>query len=111
MSALRVLGFCYLATASLFALAITAADPDELHYQLGAAGHAAAHRVAQDVVHPLQAFAHAADEKFFDSPARHVAVARAGPGPNDARTYAHATVPPVPEKRLVGEPPIPLAAP
>jgi lipoprotein-anchoring transpeptidase ErfK/SrfK len=111
MSALRVLGFCYLATASLFALAFAAADPVELRYAMDAAGSETAHRFAETVTKPLQAFVRAEDERFFDPPAGPVAVAVNGPGPNDARTYAHATVPPVPQKRLVDQPPVALAPP
>lgn len=111
MSALRVLGFCYLATASLFALAITGADPDELHYAMDETGKAAANRFAATVTQPLLAIVRAEDERFFDPPAKSARIAMKGPGPNDARTYAHAIVPPVPEKRLVDEPPLPLASP
>jgi lipoprotein-anchoring transpeptidase ErfK/SrfK len=82
-----------------------------LRYQIGAAGHAVTHRLSESVARPMLAFVHAADERFFDPPARHVAVVMTGPGPNDARTYAHASVPPVPPKRLIDQPPAPLVAP
>jgi hypothetical protein len=57
MSALRVLGFCYLATASMFALAIASADQARLHDALEAASGSVSSRVGQSVLRPLLAMA------------------------------------------------------
>jgi hypothetical protein len=70
MSALRVLGFCYLATASIFALAIAAADQVRLHEAMGAASLAVSDQFDCSVLRPVLAFARAGDEKFFDPPRR-----------------------------------------
>jgi hypothetical protein len=68
MSALRVLGFCYLATASILALAIAAADQAQLHEVMGTAGQAVSDRFDRGVLQPVLALARAGDEKFFDPP-------------------------------------------
>ena len=103
MSSLRVLGLSYLATASLFTLAIVFSD------------HAALRMVTKDeaarlsgefqtkVRAPVLEFARIQDEKIFDPQAR---VVLSPPGPNDARVLAHATVP-VMLRRLVTVPAAP----
>ncbi len=106
MSSLRVLGLSYLATASLFTLAIVFSD------------HAALRMVTKDeaarlsgefqtrVLAPVLEFARIQDEKIFDPQAR---VALSPPprgGGNDAPVLAHATVPSVP-RSLVTAPALP----
>lgn len=70
MSAFRVLGFCYLATASIFALAIAAADQARLHEAVDRAGQIVSDRFDRSLLQPVLAFARASDEKFFDPPQR-----------------------------------------
>jgi len=105
MSAFRVLGFCYLATASIFALAIAAADQARLRDAADAAGRRMADQIEGGMLQPVLNFARAVDQQFFDPPQRSATLALGAPGPNDARTYAHATVPPRPQARLVDRPP------
>ena len=75
MSALRVLGLCYLATASLFALAIATADQARLQEALDSAHHGFSHQIGQSVIQPLLAFARAEDERFVDPPSKQVTIA------------------------------------
>ena len=105
MSALRILGFCYLAAASSFAVAIAMADQARLHDALDDGSRLAARQFGERVVQPVMAFAKAQDEKFFDPKPGQARLTMAPPGPNDARTFAHAKLPPIPEKRLIDQPP------
>jgi lipoprotein-anchoring transpeptidase ErfK/SrfK len=97
MSALRVLGLSYLATASLFSLALFFSDHAALSMVTREETGAAANFFQMQVVTPLLGFARLEDEKIFDP---QVSVALSAPGPNDARLLAHATVPAVPEKKV-----------
>jgi lipoprotein-anchoring transpeptidase ErfK/SrfK len=102
MSSLCVLGLSYLATASLFTLAIVFSD----HAALKMVTQEEAARLSGEfqarVLAPVLEFARIQDEKIFDPQAR---VAVAPPGPNDARVLAHATVPVMP-RSLVTAPQI-----
>jgi hypothetical protein len=111
MSALRVLGFCYLATASLFALAIAAADQVQLRDTLDAASNTVSDQVDHGLLRPLLAIARIADEQFFDPPQNQVAIALNAPGPDDARNYAHAAMPARRQTRLVDLPRLPSIVP
>src|SRR5665213_3505038 len=92
MSALRVLGFCYLATASVFALAIASADQARLHDVLDTAGRTVSAGVDRSLLQPVLDFARVVDEQFFDPPQAHIVVALDPPDP-DARAFAHVAVP------------------
>lgn len=97
MSSLRVLGLSYLATASLFTLAIIFSD----HAALKMVTQEEAARLSGEfqtrVLAPVLEFARIQDEKIFDPQAR---VAVAPPGPNDARVLAHANVPVMPRAKV-----------
>jgi lipoprotein-anchoring transpeptidase ErfK/SrfK len=68
MSSLRKLGFCYLVSASVFAMAATlAAHPDLAPLLRGRAG-AIADIVTRDILAPAAALARAQDLAFFDAP-------------------------------------------
>jgi hypothetical protein len=94
MSALRLLALSYLAAASMFV--VTAAF--QAHPGL-AAGFAAR------VWRPALALAQRPDMALLDSldtmPRARIDIAP--PGPNDARTLAHVTLPPLPRGRLVDD--------
>jgi L,D-transpeptidase catalytic domain len=111
MSALRILGFCYLATASMFALAIVSADQARLRDTMEAASNRVSGGIGYSVLRPLLAIARAADEQFFDPPRDHIAIALNPPEPSEARRYARATEPARRQFRLVDQPRPPSIAP
>jgi lipoprotein-anchoring transpeptidase ErfK/SrfK len=97
MTSLRVLGLSYLATASLFTLAIVFSD----HAALKMVTQEEAARLSGEfqtrILAPVLEFARIQDEKIFDPQAR---VALSPPGPNDARVLAHANVPVMPRSQV-----------
>jgi hypothetical protein len=110
MSALRILGFCYFAIASAFALGITTADQAKLREVLETATEAVSDQIDQSVMQPLLAFAHSQDETFFDPPPPGMqTIALAPPALNDGRTHAHVDAPPTVQARLVDQPRLALA--
>jgi hypothetical protein len=104
MSALRVLGFCYLATASMFALAIASADQARLRDAMEAASGSVSSRVGQGVLRPLLAIARIADERFFDPPQSQIALALNPPEPDQTHRLARAAAPARRQFRLVDQP-------
>jgi lipoprotein-anchoring transpeptidase ErfK/SrfK len=105
MSALRILGLSYLATASLFTLAIFMSDHDALRMVTEQEINSLAQQIQDSVVAPALQFARVEDEKIFDP---QVSVALAPPGPNDARTLARvAPLPVTPNKVMAPQLPIP----
>jgi L,D-transpeptidase catalytic domain len=111
MSALRVLGFCYLAIASLFALAIASADQARLHDVLDIAGRTVSGGVDRSLFQPVLDFARVIDEQFFDPPQTHIAITLGPPGPDTARADTHVAVPAWRQTRLVDVPRPPLIVP
>jgi hypothetical protein len=109
MSALRTLGFCYVAAVSVFGLAIVAADQARLREVLDTATEAVSEQIDQSVMQPLLAFARTHDETFFDPPPGTETIALAPPEPSEERTYAHFDGPPVHQTRLVDQPRLVLA--
>ena len=100
MSSLRILGLSYLATASLFTLAIFFADHAILRMMTAQEAGFLSRQFRAQVLAPVQQFARIEDEKVFDP---QVSVPLKPPGPNDARVLAHVQVPAMP-RRLVGAP-------
>jgi hypothetical protein len=100
MSSLRILGFSYLATASLFGLAIACADQTALYMVTDRATEALSREFRARIVTPVLAFARAEDEKFLDRPTPPVVLPLAPPGSNDARDLAHVDLPPVPARKV-----------
>lgn len=98
MSSLRILALSYLATASLFTLAIFFADHAALRMMTEERVQTASREFQARVIAPMLLFARLEDEKFLDP---QVTVPLAAPGPNDARTLAHATVLPMPARKVV----------
>jgi hypothetical protein len=98
MSSLRILGLSYLATASLFTLAIFFSDHDSLRMVAGESVQTVAREFQARVMAPVILFARLEDEKLLDP---QVVVPLAAPGPNDARLLAHAVVPPKPVRKVV----------
>jgi lipoprotein-anchoring transpeptidase ErfK/SrfK len=103
MSPLRVLGFCYLATASLFVLALASADQARLHAVLDGAGATVSRRLDATLGRSLREFAHDMDVKFFHPPQQHAVLELAPPTPGEERSYAHATLPPIAPRRLIDQ--------
>jgi len=103
MSALRVLGFCYLATASLFALALMSADQAQLHAVLDGAGATVSRRLDATLWRSLREFAHGMDARFFHPPQPRASLELAPPAPGEERTYARTTLPPITPKRLIDQ--------
>lgn len=106
MSALRFLGFSYLAVASLFALAIAAADQVQLRQAMDAAAEIVSDAIGQSVVQPLLGFARAGDETFFDPLPGTKIIALAPPAPDKGQPYTRRE--PVRPTRLVDQPHAPL---
>jgi lipoprotein-anchoring transpeptidase ErfK/SrfK len=99
MSSLRILGLSYLATASLFTLAIFFSDHAALRLVADENVQSFAKQFQDRVVTPVVQFAHLEDEKLLDP---QVSVPLSEPGPNDARTLARALpVPPMPARKGV----------
>jgi len=103
MSALRVLGFCYLATASLIGLALMSADHAQLRAVLSGAGATVSRRLDATIGNSLREFAHGMDARFFHPPQPRAMLELAPPTLGDERTYAHTTLPPIAPKRLVDQ--------
>lgn len=99
MSALRLLGISYFAIMSAFALAIATADQTQLRQAMNAATETVSDAVAQSIVQPLLAIAHAEDEVFFDPPPGSKSIALAPPERDEA--FAVVPVKPVRQTRLV----------
>ncbi len=97
MSSLRILGLSYLATASLFSLAIAFSDHAALGLMTRQSSDAFARQFQARPVTPVLGFARLEDEKIFDP---QVSLPLAAPGPNDARLLAHAVVPRIAEKKV-----------
>jgi len=106
MSALRFLGFSYLAVASLFALAIAAADQAQLRQGMDAASETVSDTIGQNILQPLLAFARAGDESFFDPPPGAKTIALAPSAPDEGQAYAQRE--PTRAARLVDQPRAPL---
>jgi hypothetical protein len=98
MSSSRILGLSYLATASLFTLAIFFSDHAALRMVADKNAQTASREFRDRVLMPVLQFARLEDEKLLDP---QVSVLLAAPGPNDARTLAHAVMPPVPMRKVV----------
>src|ERR1700722_357516 len=98
MSSLRILGLSYLATASLFVLAIAFSDYAALGLMTREGSEALALQFQSSLVNPMLTFARLEDEKIFDP---QVVLPVAAPGPNDARLLAHAVMPRIPAKKIV----------
>jgi hypothetical protein len=111
MSALRVLGFCYLAIASLFALAIASADQARLHDVLDIAGRTVSGGVDRSLFQPVLDFARVVDEQFFDPPQAHIAITLSSLGRETARADAHVAAPAWRHTRLVDVPRSPSIVP
>ena len=103
MSPLRVLGFCYLATALLFALALASADRAQLHAVLDGAGAAVSRRFDATLWRSLREFAYGVDARFFNPPQPRAVLELSPPQPGEERTYAHTTLPPITPKRLIDQ--------
>lgn len=101
MSALRFLGFSYLAVVSVFALAIAAADQAQLRQAMDTATETISDAIGQSIVQRLLNFARAGDEVFFDPPPGTKTITLAPPAPDEM----HAS--PVREARLVDQPGFP----
>lgn len=97
MTSLRVLGLSYLATASLFTLAIVFSDQAALRMVTREEAARLSGEFQAKVITPVLEFARIQDEKIFDPQAR---VALSPPGPNDARVLAHANVPAMPRSQV-----------
>ena len=102
MSSLRILGLSYLATASLFSLAIAFSDHAALRMVTRDEADQLSRQFQATVLTPLLQFARIQDEKLFDPQA---SVPLAPPVPGEVRTLAHAQVPAMP-RRLVTAPDI-----
>ena len=98
MSSLRILGLSYLATASLFTLAIFFSDHAALRMVANENVQNAAREFQNRVMAPVLLFARLEDEKLLDP---QVTVPLAAPGPNDARVLAHAAVPQMPVCKVI----------
>ncbi len=98
MSSLRILGLSYLATASLFTLAIFFSDHAALRMVANENVQNAAREFQNRVMAPVLLFARLEDEKLLDP---QVTVPLAAPGPNDARVLAHAAVPQMPVRKVI----------
>jgi hypothetical protein len=107
MSALRILGLGYLATASLFTLAIFMSDHAALRMVTQNEINDLSQQFQDSVTTPLLQFARIEDEKIFDP---QVSLPVSPPGPNDARTLAHAALPPMISKK-VGAAPLSIPEP
>jgi len=103
MSALRILGICYLATASLVALAIAAADRPRLYAALDGAGTRVSRRLDEDVRRSARLLLRSLQDRLFDSPQRRAILEIAPPVPGEERLYAHAKLPDIVPKRLVDQ--------
>ena len=103
MSALRVLGFCYLGTASLLALAMATADKAQLRASLDGAGATVSHSLDKTVWRSIHEFTRAVDMRLFDPPQRQAVLELAQPEPEEERGFAHATLPPISAKRLTDQ--------
>jgi lipoprotein-anchoring transpeptidase ErfK/SrfK len=97
MSSLRILGLSYLATASLFSLAIVFSDHAALGVVTRESREAFVQQFQTRLVSPLLTFARLEDEKIFDP---QVTVPVAAPGPDDARLLADAVMPSIPPKKV-----------
>jgi hypothetical protein len=98
MSSLRILGLSYLATASLFTLAIFFSDHSALRLVAERNAALLSRQFQARLLTPVLQFARIEDEKIFDPQA---SVPLAPPGPNDARVLAHAEVPAMPRRLVV----------
>ncbi len=103
MSSLRALGLSYLATASLFSLAIAFSDHAALRLVTQESLRALSDNFQARVVGPVMQFARIQDERIFDP---QVVVPLSPPGPNDARpldtrTTAHVDMPSMPQHAIV----------
>ncbi|HEY2835347.1 MAG TPA: L,D-transpeptidase [Rhizomicrobium sp.] len=103
MSPLRVLGFCYIATASLFVLALASADQARLHAVLDGAGATVSRRFDTTLWRSFREFAHGMDARFFHPPQPQATLELMPPAPGEERTYAHATLAPITSKRLIDQ--------
>src|ERR1700722_13946280 len=100
MSSLRILGLSYLATASLFTLALVFSDHAARRMVSLQEADLLSRQFQTQILAPVLQFARVEDEKVFDP---QVSVPLAAPGPNDARVLAHVQVPAMP-RRLVTAP-------
>jgi hypothetical protein len=98
MSSLRILGLSYLATASLFTLAIFFSDHAALRMVANENVQNATREFQNRIMAPVLLFARLEDEKLLDP---QVTVPLAAPGANDARTLAHAAVPQMPVRKVI----------
>jgi lipoprotein-anchoring transpeptidase ErfK/SrfK len=98
MSSLRILGLSYLATASLFTLAIVFSDHAALRMVTLQEAGLLSRQFETEVLAPVLQFARIEDEKVFDP---QVSVPLTPAGPNDARVLAHVQVPAVPRHQVI----------
>jgi len=103
MSALRVLGFCYLATASLVALAIVSADQARLRASLDGAGVIVTRRLDATLGRSFRDLAHALEMHLFHPPRSQAVLELAAPEPGEERTYARVRLPAIAPRRLVDQ--------
>jgi lipoprotein-anchoring transpeptidase ErfK/SrfK len=103
MSPLRVLGFCYLATASCLALALATADRAQLRAVSDGAGATVTRRLDDNVWRSLHGLTRSFRESVFDPPQRQAILDMAPPEPSAERSYAQTKLPVVAPKRLVDQ--------
>jgi hypothetical protein len=97
MSSLRILGLSYLATASLFTLAIVFSDHAALRMVTGQEAGFLSRQLQTQLLAPVLQFARIEDEKVLDP---QVSVPLSPAGPNDARVLAHVQVPAMPRRQV-----------
>jgi hypothetical protein len=97
MSSLRILGLSYLATASLFTLAIVFSDHAVLRVVTEQGANFLSRQFQIQMLAPALQFAHMEDEKVFDP---QVSVPLTPAGPNEARVVAHVQVAPMPRRQF-----------
>ena len=98
MSSLRILGLSYLATASLFTLAIVFSDHAALRVVTEQEAGLLSRQFQTQLLAPVLQFARIEDEKVFDPQA---SVPLTAPDPNDARFLAHVQVPAMPRRLVI----------
>src|SRR5690242_14243185 len=103
MSPLRVLGFCYLATASCVALALAVADQAQLRAILDGAGASVSRRLDENIWRSMRNLARSLPESLFDPPRRQAILDMTPPEPSEERSYAQVKLPPIMPKRLIDQ--------
>ena len=103
MSPSRILGFCYLATISLLALAVASADQARLSAILDGAGATVYRRLDENVWRSIRELARWVDARLFDPPRQYAVLDLAPLQPGEDRTYARTRLPPVASRRLIDQ--------